>query len=227
MVITLKTQAFITFRYKKSGVSYLSTQSKMPKKSPRVLYAAVATKRRGSWGREVEIFRKSVGTTSTSGWWVDRLCHRCADETHDECTAAAAVGLQCAFKKKRLCVADVEGRPTFWKNCRPIKHVWSYTWYFAFCVTTPYYTSSCAVGGVEAVRTPDCFWYRKTEPKVCRWLRQNQILQCACVVFTLNRSFSYPTSVHPLSVLILHPREIRYKLCGHRLWDRKTKNNRN
>ena len=29
-----------------------------------------------------------------------------------------------------------------------------------------------------------------------------------CVVFTLNRSF-YSTSVHPVSVLILHPREIQ------------------
>ena len=34
--------------------------------------------------------------------------------------------------------------------------------------------------------------------------------QCVCVVFTLNRSF-YPTTsaVHPVSVLILHPREIQ------------------
>ena len=31
----------------------------------------------------------------------------------------------------------------------------------------------------------------------------------ACVVFTLNRSFSPTTSVHPVSVLILHPREIQ------------------
>ena len=62
-----------------------------------------------------------------------------------------------------------------------------------------------------------------------------------CVVFTLNRSFYPTTSVHPASVLILHPREIQImwsqtvrqrknktainqgKASGHRLRPRKTK----
>ena len=41
-----------------------------------------------------------------------------------------------------------------------------------------------------------------------------------CVVFTLNRSFYPTTSVHPGSVLIFHP---RYKFCGRRLRQRRTK----
>ena len=37
-----------------------------------------------------------------------------------------------------------------------------------------------------------------------------------CVVFTSNRSFYPPTpSVHPVFVLILHPREIQYKLSNY------------
>ena len=37
----------------------------------------------------------------------------------------------------------------------------------------------------------------------------NDIGWYVCVVFILNRSFYPSTSVHPVSVLILHPREIQ------------------
>ena len=37
------------------------------------------------------------------------------------------------------------------------------------------------------------------------------------VFFTLNRSFTRRDPAHPVSALILHANEIRYKLCGHKL----------
>ena len=37
----------------------------------------------------------------------------------------------------------------------------------------------------------------------------------------ITRRFYPMTSVHPVSVLILHPRLERNKLCGHGLWDRQ------
>ena len=43
-----------------------------------------------------------------------------------------------------------------------------------------------------------------------------------CVVFTLNRSFYPTTSVHPVSVLIVHPREIEI-MWSHTVRQRKTK----
>ena len=43
-----------------------------------------------------------------------------------------------------------------------------------------------------------------------------------CVVFTLNRSFYPTTSVHAVSVLILHPREI-LNLWSQTVRQRKTK----
>ena len=50
------------------------------------------------------------------------------------------------------------------------------------------------------------------------------IIVVVVVVFILHRSFYPSTSaVHPVSVLILQPREI--KLCGRGLRQKKTKNN--
>ena len=60
--------------------------------------------------------------------------------------------------------------------------------------------------------------------KVCMgWCGERVVT--VCVVFTLNRSFYSTTSVHPVSVLTFHPREIQI------LWSQtetdKNKNNRN
>ena len=44
------------------------------------------------------------------------------------------------------------------------------------------------------------------------------VVVVVCIVFTLNRSFYSTTSVYPVSVLFLHPREIqiRWSACESR-----------
>ena len=78
--------------------------------------------------------------------------------------------------------------PGFWRSKLSVK---------AFALTAALSPDkNCSSGSVE--KKPRKAWLSSVKKQIC-----------VCVVFTFSRSFFPTTSVHPVSVLILHPREIQ------------------